>query len=284
MEMSNNNYAARRKVKNIVTYVFLIFYSLISIYPIIWMFFYSFKNNDEIFISNPFGIPKVFRIQNYIRAITEYDIVTYFKNSLVVAFTVVFFTVIISLMFAYATARMEWKLSSVARIYITTGLFIPVQIILVPLLILVRDFHLSNSLWALIIPYTASQIPMAAMIFYGFLRNIPFEIEEAAAIDGAGILKTFFNIIVPIVKPAIATVSIFVFLSSWNEFTMALILISDEALKTLPLGLLNFQGAFNTDWGAMGAALMISSLPTIIFYIIFSEQVERAMGVGGAVK
>jgi len=120
--------------------------------------------------------------------------------------------------------------------------------------------------------------------FHSFLRGIPFELEEAANIDGAGTFRTFVEIIVPIVKPAIATVSIFVFLSSWNEFTMALILISEDRLKTLPLGLLNFQGAFNTDWGAMGAALMISSLPTILFYLFFSNQVEKAMGVSGAVN
>lgn len=273
-----------RSHKNIFTYIFLVIYSLISMYPIIWMFFYSFKNNEEIFVTNPFGIPKVFRIENYIKALTEYNVLTYFKNSLIVSFSVVILTIIFSLMFAYSTARMEWKLSSAARIFVTAGMFIPVQIILIPLLVLVRDFHLSNTYWALIIPYTAFQIPLAAMIFYGFLRSIPFELEEAASIDGAGIYKTFFSIIVPTVKPAIATVAIFVFLSAWNEFTMALILISDETLKTLPLGLLSFQGAFNTDWGAMGAALMISSIPTIIFYVIFSEQVEKSMGVGGAVK
>ncbi|KRE41831.1 sugar ABC transporter permease [Paenibacillus sp. Soil522] len=267
-----------------LTYGFLILYALISAYPIVWMLFYSFKNNNEIFVTNPFGIPTVFRIENYVKALTEFNVVIYFRNSLIVSLSVVAATLVIALLFSYATARMEWKLSSFARIYMTAGLFIPVQIILIPLLILVKDFHLTNTYWSLIIPYTAFQIPFASMILYGFLRSIPFELEEAAAIDGAGIFQTFFRVIVPIVTPAVATVAIFVFLSAWNEFTVALILISEESLKTLPLGLMSFQGAFNTDWGAMGAALVISSIPTILFYLIFSEQVERAMGVAGAVK
>lgn len=281
--MKNKN-MTKPSVKSVITYGLLIIYVILSLYPIIWMLFYSFKNNEEIFVTNPFGFPRIFRIENYIRAWTEYDITTYFKNSLIVGFSTVVLTIIFSLMFSYATARMEWKLATVTRIFIMAGLFIPVQIILIPLLILVRDMHLGNTHLALIIPYTAFQIPFASMIFYGFLRSIPFELEEAAAIDGAGIFRAFVSVILPVVKPAVATVSIFVFLSAWNEFTMALILISEESLKTLPLGLLSFQGAFNTDWGAMGAALMISSIPTIIFYLIFSEQVERAMGVGGAVK
>ena len=267
-----------------LAYGFLTFYALISAYPIVWMLFYSFKNNNEIFVTNPFGIPKVFRIENYVKALTEFNIAVYFRNSLIVSLSVVAATLVIALLFSYATARMEWKLSGFARIFMTAGLFIPVQIILIPLLILVKDFHLTNTYWSLIIPYTAFQIPFASMIFYGFLRSVPFEMEEAAAIDGAGILQTFFRVIVPIVTPAVATVAIFVFLAAWNEFTISLILISDESLKTLPLGLMSFQGAFNTDWGAMGAALVISSIPTIVFYLIFSEQVERAMGVGGAVK
>lgn len=265
-------------------YVFLAIYTAISIYPLVWMVFYSFKNNDEIFVKNPFGFPTTLRVENYINAWSNYNMPSYFLNSIIVSFATVFFTISLSLMFSYATARMKWRFSNIARIYVMAGMFIPVQIILVPLVILMQKFGLSNSLWSLIIPYTAFEFGFSSVVFYGFLRNIPFELEEAAAIDGANIYITFFKIIVPIVKPAIATMVTFIFLFSWNEFTMALILISKESLKTLPLGLITFQGQFSTDWGGMGAAMVIASIPTIIVYLLFNQEVEKALTVGSSVK
>lgn len=273
-----------KKIIKPFIYAFLAIYTAISIYPLVWMVFYSFKNNDEIFVKNPFGFPSTLRVENYINAWSNYNMPAYFLNSIIVSFTTVFFTISLSLMFSYATARMKWRFSNVARIYVMAGMFIPVQIILVPLVIMMQKLGLSNSLWSLIIPYTAFEFGFSSVVFYGFLRNIPFELEEAAAIDGANIYVTFFKIIVPMVKPAIATMVTFIFLFSWNEFTMALILISKESLKTLPLGLITFQGQFSTDWGGMGAAMVIASIPTIIVYLLFNQEVEKALTVGSSVK
>ncbi len=272
------------KIRNTFLYILLTLYSIVCIYPLIWMIFYSFKNNTEIFVTNPFGIPTVFRVENYIRVWNKFNVLQYFSNSAVVTVATVIFTILLALMFAYATARMEWKLSSAARIYITSGMFIPVQIILIPLVILARNLHFSNSLLSLIIPYTAFQLSFASLVFYAFFRSIPFEIEESATIDGANVYTVFFRIMIPLVKPAVATVLIFIFLFAWNEFMMALILISDNALRTLPLGLVNFQGQFQTDWGAMGAMMTIISMPTLVVYLFFSEHVEKALTVGSAVK
>lgn len=259
-------------------------YAILSIYPLIWMVFYSFKNNNEIFVTNPFGIPRTLRFENYVNAWNSFDVPRYFLNSTIVTIATVVGTIALAVMFSYAVARMSWNLKSVARIYVIVGMFIPIQVIMIPLAILVRDFGLSNSLLALIIPYIAFNLSFTTMVLYGFLRSIPFELEESACIDGASIYRTFFHIILPIIRPAMATMTIFVFLTAWNEFTMALMLITSEELKTLPLGLLFFQGSFTTDWGAMGAAMTIASLPTVLVYILFSEQVERALTVGAAVK
>ncbi|MCT4566025.1 MAG: carbohydrate ABC transporter permease [Maledivibacter sp.] len=264
--------------------VFLWVYAIVSFYPIIWMIFYSFKNNDEIFVSNPFGPPRVLRWENYIKALTQYNVPRYFLNSVIVSVVTVIVTISLATMFAYATARMKWKGQNFARIFVAIGMFIPVQSILIPLAVLVRDLHLSNKYLSLIIPYSAFNLAFSSMVLYGFLRSIPIELEEAACIDGAGIFTTFFRIIVPNLKPAISTLTIFTFLQAWNEFPIALILITEESMKTLPLGLLFFQGQFTTDWGAMGAAMAIASLPTVIMYIFFSNQVEKAITIGGAVK
>jgi raffinose/stachyose/melibiose transport system permease protein len=270
--------------KNPLLGAFLWIYAALSVYPLLWMVFYSFKNNNEIFVTNPFGIPTHFRFENYVDAWSRFNVPVYFGNSLIVAATTVVGTILLSVTFSYAVARMHWRLKEVARIYVVIGMFIPVQVIMIPLAILVRDFHLANTYGSLIIPYIAFNISFSSMVFYGFFRSIPVELEESACMDGASIYRTFYTIILPIIKPAIATMVIFVFLSSWNEFTMALILITKETLKTLPLGLLFFQGQFTTNWGAMGAAMTIASLPTVLVYVLFSEQVEKALTVGSAVK
>lgn len=270
--------------KNPLLGILLWVYAGLSVYPLLWMVFYSLKNNNEIFVTNPFGFPTHLRFENYVDAWSRFNVPVYFRNSLLVAAATVVGTIVLSVTFSYAVARMQWRWKEAARIYVVIGMFIPVQVIMIPLAILVREFHLANTYWALIVPYIAFNISFSSMVFYGFFRSIPVELEESACMDGASIYRTFYTIILPIIKPAIATMVIFVFLSAWNEFTMALILITKESLKTLPLGLLFFQGQFTTNWGAMGAAMTIASLPTVLVYVLFSEQVEKALTVGSAVK
>lgn len=259
-------------------------YFIVSIYPLFWMISYSLKNNDEIFVTNPFGLPTHFRFENYVNAWTQFNIPRYFMNSFIVSIISTLFILLLALMFAFAVARMQWEFRSAVRTYMIVGMFMPLQVIMIPLAILVRDFHLTNTYGALIIPYIAIGLPFSTMVFYGFLVSIPREIEEAACIDGASIYRLFGQVIMPLALPAIATIAIFQFLNNWNEFTLAYILISDENMKTLPLGLLFFQGSYSTDWGAMGAVMTIASIPMVLVYLLLSEQVERAMTVGSAVK
>lgn len=264
--------------------IMLYLYAACSLYPVIWMVFYSLKNNDEIFVTNPFGFPAGLRIENYQNALTAYNVPIYFKNSVIVTVIAVFFSTLFALLFAYGVSRFRFKIRKGMRIFLMLGMFIPVQVLMIPLAVLVRDLGIANTRLAVIIPYIAFNVSFAAMVFTGFFNNIPIEMEEAACMDGASIYRCFSAIMMPMVKPAIATVIIFNFLSIWNEFSIALILLSKESLKTLPLGLMFFQGTFTTDWGAMGAAMVVASLPTVVIYILFSEQVEKAMTVGAAIK
>ncbi|WP_261807899.1 carbohydrate ABC transporter permease [Paenibacillus sp. N3.4] len=192
--------------------------------------------------------------------------------------------VIFAVMFAYAIARLQWKFREFVRTYMIIGMFIPLQVIMIPLAIMMKNLYLTNTYGALIIPYIAIGLPFASLVFYGFLRGIPFEMEESACMDGASIYRAFFKIILPIITPAIATIIILQFLGSWNEFLLAYTLISKEALRTLPIGLVYFQGQYATDWGGMGAVMTIASLPMVVLFLFFSEQVERAMTVNSAVK
>jgi raffinose/stachyose/melibiose transport system permease protein len=273
-----------KKKSTSITTVLLILVSIVCLYPLVYLVFYSLKTNNEIFFTNPFGIPIKPQFINYLRAVNSFNIVGYFKSSIIVTVSSILGIFVFALPFAYATTRMQWKFKNAVATYITLGLFIPIQVIIIPLSILVRDLHLSNTYFALIVPYIAFNLAFSSMILATSFRTIPKEMEESAFIDGAGIYRTFVQIIIPLIKPAIATTLIFAFLNVWNEYTVASILISNDNLKTLPIGLSSFVGQHSTDWGAMGACLVMASIATIIIYLIFSEQVEKALTVGGAVK
>ena len=276
---------AHKGISSVIFTIFLWLYAIISLYPLIWMIFYSFKGNDEIFVTNPFGPPMEWKFSNYVNAWTQYDVPLYFKNSVVVGIMTVALTIICAMMFTFAVARLRWKLSGTARTFIALGMFIPVQAIMLPVVQTVDRLGLMGTRWSLIFPYAAINLAFACMVYYGFFRGIPKEMEEAACIDGASIWRTFVSIIAPLVAPATITIAIYVFLTAWNEFILANVLVGSYAkLKTLPLGVLFFQGQFTTDWGSMGATMVIASLPAILVYTLFSEQVEQAMTVSGAVK
>lgn len=280
----NATNSVKTKLFRKILQIFCWIYAVISLYPLIWLLFYSFKNNNEIFVSNPFGFPKVLRFENYVKAWSEYNVPVYFANSVIVSCSTVVLTIILALLFSYAVARMKWRGRGAVRLIVSLGMFIPVQAILIPVARTVNGLNLTSNHMGLILPYTGINLAFATLVYYGFFVNIPTELEEAACIDGANIYACFFRIIVPLVKPATATLAIYIFLNAWNEFVLANVLVVSDRLKTLPLGVLFLQGAFTTDWGAMGATMVVASLPTVVIYCVFSQQVENAITIGGAVK
>ena len=274
----------RNKIAKPFIWLFLILLGLLNLYPFVYMLLMSLKTNEEIILYNPFGLPKSIYFENYKNAWSKFSIPIYFKNSIIVTFISVTLTVLFALLFSYATARMQWKFSKIARAYISLGLFVPMQIILIPMVVLVKKWHFANTHLASIIPYIAFELSFACLITYGFMRQIPYEFEEAAYIDGAGIIRTFFAIICPLLVPAIAAAYLYTFIGIWNEFTIALIMISKESLKTLPLGMINFRNQNSTDWGGMGAAMVMASLPAVILYALLGEQLEKALAIGAGIK
>ena len=259
-------------------------YALISLYPLIYLLFYSLKTTDEIFYTNPFGVPLHPQFENYSRAFQSFNIVKFFGNSIIVTAFSVIGILVLALPFAYAVSRMHWKLKKAVSTYITLGLFIPVQVIIIPLAILVKDLHMSNTRMALIVPYIAFNLAFTCMVLSNSFLTLPKELEESACMDGANIYVTFFKVMVPLVKPALATSMIFAMMNVWNEYTLASIMATNNNVKTLPIGLASFVGQRSTDWGAMGACMVLASIPTIILYLSCSEQVENALTGGGAGK
>lgn len=264
-------------------YIGLILWAFICLFPLYWLFTFSLKNNDEIFGENILGLPKHWLLENYSTAFAGGNVGIYLKNSIVVTVVTILFTAIVSITACYAIERMDWKLKKAARLLLMTGLMIPIHAALLPVFYILQTFHLLNTSWALILPYTGFAIPMGLMIVSGFMNGIPRELEEAACIDGAGIYQIFFRVIFPLMRPALATVAIFTFLQAWNELMFATVYISDANQRTLTVGIQSMSGQFQTSWGPIGAALVVATIPTLLIYFALNKQVQESL-VMGAVK
>ena len=245
---------------------------------------FSFKSNTEIFDShNLAGLPKVWRLENYTDALLGGGILTYFLNSVFYSAVTVAVSTILAAMAAYAIIRMNWKFKGIAAMIFTLGIMIPVQATLLPLFQALDRMELRQGYLGLLLPYIAFAMPMSIMILSGFYRSVPREIEEAACIDGCGIYAMFFRIILPIVRPGIATASIFAFLNTWNELLFANTFVDKQELKTLPVGIMSFVGEHSTNWGVIGAGMVVATLPTVVIYFLLSKQVQESLTIG-AVK
>lgn len=270
-------------VGGILLQFFLIIVAIIQVYPLIWLAFFSLKDNSEIFGGGVLGFPKQFLWSNYSRALSEGHVFSYFLNSVFVTTVSIVLVLILSSMTGYAITRMKWKLSNATMTMILLGMMVPIHAALLPLFMVLKNLSLLNSYWALIIPYVAFGIPMGVFIIGSFFKGIPRELEEAAVIDGCGVYKTFLLIVLPLVKSAIATVAIFTFLSCWNELMFAVTFINDIKFQTLTVGMMSMVGTYITQWGIIGAGLMITTIPTVGIYLLLNKQVQNSM-IAGAIK
>ena len=277
--------SSKRKLRpsTVVLLAALGLYAVIQVYPLFWLFLFSFKDNNEIYSGNAMGLPQVWRGSNYTTVLTSGNVAVYLLNSAVVTAVTIAVSSVLIATAAYAITRMHWKLSGAFLTYILLGLMVPIHATLLPLFIILRNLSLLNSYLSLIVPYVAFALPMGIFIMTGFLKSIPRELEESACLDGCSIYKTFYYIILPLMRPAIATVAIFTFISSWNELMFANTFLSDEKLKTLTVGILSLSGQQGTHWGPIGAGLVIATVPTLIIYILLSDQLQKSM-IAGAVK
>ena len=271
------------KISGVLQYSILIIWTLVNLFPLYWMFTFSLKENSEIFGENIIGLPKKWLWSNYATALTTGNMGRYFFNSIVVTGSTILFTTLFALMATYALTRLEWKGRKLVNNIFMLGLTVPIHAAILPVFIILRSLKMTNSYQALIIPYVAFALAMAIMVSGSFMVNIPKELEEAACIDGCGVFSIFFRIILPLMKPAISTIGIFTFLSAWNELMFVVIFISDSKYRTLPVGIQTLSGSYTTDWGPIGAALVIATLPTLVVYCFMSKKVQKSL-IAGAVK
>ncbi|MDF2614557.1 MAG: binding-protein-dependent transport system inner rane component [Clostridia bacterium] len=257
--------------------------ALTQLFPLYWLLMFSLKDNVEISGANILGFPRVWRWEHYVRALTDSDIPRYFINSVIYSSVTVILSGLLAAMAGYGITRMKWKLKGAVFGIFVLGIMVPTHAALLPLFQVLDFLGLKGGYLGLVLPYIAFAIPMSVMILSSFYTAIPREIEEAAYIDGCGIMKTFVAIILPIVKPAIATSSIFAFLGTWNELLFANTLIDNGLYKTLTVGIMSFAGQYSTEWGLIGAGMVIATVPTIIIYFMLSNQVQQSI-IAGAIK
>jgi raffinose/stachyose/melibiose transport system permease protein len=221
--------------------------------------------------------------ENYIKAWKTAKIDVYFLNSVIVSVAAVILTTLVAAPAAFILSKFKFRVRGFIYSIFIVGMLIPMQTVLVPLFLQMKTLGLLDKLSSMILSYTAFSLPMSIFILESFIRSLPDSIIEAAVLDGASMKRIFAQIVFPLSSPAIATVSILNFLTNWKEFSLALIFISKDSKKTLPLGLYNFIGAYSTDYSQLMAAMVIASLPLMIIYLILQDQIINGM-TDGAVK
>jgi multiple sugar transport system permease protein len=243
----------------------------------------SLKGQIFIFEYPPRLIPSQITMRNFIVAWTSKRFDQYFLNSVLVTICTTLFVVFLSSMMAYAIARLRFKLRKVFYNSIRVFMMMPTMAIIIPQFILASKLNLLNSLLGLIFVYVAQNLSLSTFILTGFFEQIPIELEDAAKIDGASSWKIYQKIILPLSKPALATVAIFSSLGAWDEYVWALTVLNDPNKRTLPVGIAAFQGQFYSDWGVVFAASVLAVTPIIILFILMQKYFIKGV-FSGSIK
>lgn len=269
------------KAVGAISHTALVIWSLIVILPLVWTLITSFKTTKEIFAS-PFGLPANWNFDNYVSAWTQEGIGNYFLNTVIVVGFALVIVMVLGAMCAYVLARFKFFGSRAIYYLMLAGLTFPVFLAIVPLFFVLRNIGLLNTLPGLILTYVAFALPFTVFFLYSFFKGLPDEIAEAAAIDGAGEWRTFFQVMLPMAKPGMASVAIFNFLGLWNQFLLPVALNTNKSNYVLSQGMASFASSagYAVDFGALFAAVVITIVPVLIAYVIFQRQLQGSVSQG----
>ncbi len=281
--MKDHLRAMRKDPVLLALWIALLIFAAIWIAPCIFIVFTSLKSVNEVMTSGAFAPPLDPQFANYASAWDRGGFSRAFLNSALISVVKVPLGLAISATAAYALARMKNRFNRVLFLFFLFGTMIPFQVMLAPLFTLVNRLGLINSYVGLLLPYLAFGVPFQVFILYSFFRAVPQELSEAALIDGASHFTTFRRIFLPVMVPILAALFIIDFVATWNEFAMALVIMQDKSMWTLPLGLMSFQGQFSNDYGQLNAAIMITVMPAVLVYLIFQRYFVSGLAAG-AVK
>ena len=264
------------------SHVVLMFWTFLVLFPLWTMIVNSFKFKFDIY-TDPFGLPKKWNFESYVSVIKDGDFFLYFRNSLFVTIGSIVFVLLFGALASYALVNWKHKASRFLYLFFIAGMMLPIKIGSIRLLQLIKGMGLLNTLWGLFPVYTAMGLPIAVFVLTEFIRQIPAELTEAAVIDGAKRSKVFTIIILPLVRPALATVAIYNLIPFWNDLWFPLIFINNDAHKTLLLGVTRLFGQYMTDWSRILAVLTLSAVPVLVLYLTMSKNFIKGL-TAGAVK
>ncbi|HZA05696.1 MAG TPA: carbohydrate ABC transporter permease [Propionibacteriaceae bacterium] len=269
------------KVVGAMSHTVLVIWSLLVVVPLLWVLMSSFKTSSEIFAS-PFALPANWNFDNYRNAWTTAGIGSFFLNSVIVVFGALILTMLFGSMSAYVLARFRFPGSRLLYYLMLAGLTFPVFLAIVPLFFVLRGLGLLNTLPGLILTYAAFAFPFTVFFLYAFFRTLSRSIAEAAAMDGAGEWRIFFQIMLPMARPGLATVAILNFVGLWNQFLLPVALNTNTENYVLTQGMASFasQAGYSVDFGALFAAVVITVVPVLIVYLIFQRQLQGSVSQG----
>lgn len=271
-----------RVASRVAIYLILALLAVVFLYPVVLMVFSAFKPTPEIF-RNPFGLPESWSLETFAEVWERASFGTYLRNSLLVTGAAALLLLACAAPAAYALARYSFRLRPVLFLFFLAGIMIPIRLGILPLYILMRDLNLLDNPLSLVFTYAASGMPMAVFLLVVFFRNLPRELEDAGRIDGCSEYQIFLRIMLPLVRPGLATVVIVNVVPWWNDFFFPLLFIQSDTWKTIPLGMQIFFGQHMTNWSLVFSGMVLASLPLLIIYLIMSRQFIAGL-TAGAVK
>ncbi|MEU4607279.1 carbohydrate ABC transporter permease [Kribbella sp. NPDC023972] len=273
-----------RPVARVLQYAAVLVYLIFLGFPLLWLISSSLKSPQEFASITPSLFPKDIDFSNYTAALEEQGLVRSMGNSLQISVASTILVLIVSLPVAYALARFRSRLRPVTNGWILVSQVFPVILIVIPLFMILRPLHLTNTIPGVVIVYMVWSMPFALWMLQGYVAAVPRELEEAASVDGAGRLRTIVSIVMPLLRPGLIATAMFTFISAWNEFFFALVLLQDPELKTLPLVLARFVGAEGqVQFGPLAAASVLATVPSLVFFAFLQRRLTSGL-LSGAVK
>jgi len=264
----------------IYTQLSALFFAAITLIPFVFLIFTSLRSMPDIVTNGPLAWPEKWIFSNYPKAWQIGHFAVYYKNSIITASVSVSCVLLLVLVGAHAFSYLEFHGKSFIFTLILLGVLIPFQQIMIPLFHTLKGLRLLNTLWAIILPQVAMQIPFGILLMRGFMRELPASVIESARLDGANEWQTLVHIVAPLVRPAMISLLIFTAMSSWNNFFLPTIMVQKDALRTVPVGLNYFKDQHFTDFPMMSAAAAIIAIPIVIVYLIFQRKMIQGMTIG----
>ena len=281
--METNAIRKRRKrlISKAIMMCILLIIALVQMFPLIWLANFSLADNTEIFTSRtPLIIPERLRFDNYVRAFEAANFLKYLCNSLIINTLAVLLVLAISILAAYACTRMRFRFSGLVRNILLLGMMIPIHTTLLPNYEIFDKLRITDTIWALLLPYVAFSMPQGVFLISNFMSTLPREIEESAIIDGCGHFRIIASISTPMLKAPIVTVSIMTYLNNWNEFVMAMTYLKSPVWKTLPFSILDLTGQYMSNYGAQFAVMALTAAPAILIYILLNKHITKGVAMG----